>query len=521
MQASMKINHFMGSILVAQHGRVIVCKGYGMADVKLGIPNTPDTEFRIGSITKEFTATAILDLQDRGKLSVQDPICQYVPDCPKDWAPITIVNLLTHTSGIPNYTSFPSILKVEAQPITPAGLLALFENKPLDSKPGSRFRYSNSGYVVLGYIIERASGESYAEFLEKNIFQPLGLASTGYDTSHPTAKNHAVGYIHSPSEYVPAPYVDMTVPFSAGALYSTVLDLYKWDRALQSGKLLSKKSMDEMLAPQVVTGFPEREHYGFGWFISTEFNHKEISHGGAINGFTSQNCWFPDDDAYVIVLDNVTSPVVGGVARSLAAILFGEKYEIPSEHKAIVLAPDDLQKFVGQYQLRPNFILTVRREGDHLTTRATGQGNVRIYPESRNEFFAKVVDAQISFLENPSGQVIGLVLHQNGRAISAKKISSEVPAFPKVVQLAPSVLRKFVGTYQLWPGFLITITRAGDRLVAQATHQPAFPIFPESPTKFFYKVVDAQITFIENSDGQATSLVLHQAGHDFPAKKIK
>ncbi|MGH9469167.1 MAG: serine hydrolase [Terriglobia bacterium] len=521
MQASMKIGHFMGSILVAQHGRVLVSKGYGMADIKLGIPNTPETAFRIGSVTKEFTAAAILELQDRGKLSVEDPVCKYVPDCPKDWAPIKIFNLLTHTSGIPNFTSVPNYLKLEAQPITPAGLLALFKNKPLDFKPGAKFSYSNSGYEVLGYIIERVSGKSYAEFLEKNVFAPLGMKSSGYDSSHPSPKSHAQGYAYSPNGYVPAPYLDMSVPFSAGALYSTVLDLYKWDRALRAGKLLSGKSLDEMFAPQVAVGASSKTHYGFGWFISTEFHHKEISHEGEINGFTSLNSWFPDDDACVIALDNVSSPEIGVIARSLAAILFGQKYEIPTKYKAVALSPGELQKFVGQYQLGPHFIFTIRREGDQLTEQLTGQPAWPIFPASPSEFFLKIVDAQLSFVEDSSGQVTGLVLHQNGRDLPGKKISSEVPPLPKAISLPASVLQKYVGTYQLAPNFVIAITRSGDQLSGQGTGQPAFRIFPESPNKFFLKVVDAQITFMENSDGQVTGLVLHQGGRDTPAKKIK
>jgi CubicO group peptidase (beta-lactamase class C family) len=521
MQAAVQVDHFMGSVLVAQHGRVLFSKGYGMADLKLGVPNTPETEFRIGSITKEFTATAILELQAQGKLSVQDLVCKYVPNCPKDWGSIKIFNLLTHTSGIPNFTSFPNYLKIESESVTPTQLLADFENKPLDFKPGAKFSYSNSGYEVLGYIIERVSGEPYQEFLEKNIFDPIGMKDSGYDSSHPTARDHAEGYSYADGHYVPARYVNMTVPFSAGALYSTVLDLYKWDRALRAGKLIPRKSLDEMFTPQVSMGGPDNAHYGFGWVISTGFGRKEISHGGGIEGFTSVNSWFPDDDAYVIALDNVTSPEVNTVARSLTAILFGQKYEIPKKHHAIALTAEELQKFVGQYQLAPKFILTVRREGDQLITQATGQGEVPIYPESRNEFFLKVVDAQLSFVQSAGGEVTALILHQGGRDMPAKRISSEVPAAQKAISMPAEVLKKYIGRYQLAPGFVLTITLAGDQLNAQATGQPSAPIFPKSKTEFFYKIVDAQITFVENAQGQVTGLVLHQNGRDLPGTKIK
>jgi CubicO group peptidase (beta-lactamase class C family) len=524
MQASMKVDHFMGSVLIAQHGKLLFAQGYGMANVKLGIPNTPETEFWIGSITKQFTAMAILELQERGKLSVQDSVCKYVPDCPKDWGAITIYNLLTHTSGIPDFTSFPNYLKISAQPTTPAQLLALFENKPLEFKPGAKFRYSNSGYEVLGYLIQRISGETYQEFLQKNIFAPLGLKNTGYASSHPAGRNQAQGYIYSGTGYVPAPYVNMTVPFSAGALYSTVLDLYKWDRALEANALIPRKAMEEMLAPHVAMGGPGNAHYGFGWVISTEFGRKVISHEGGINGFTSFNSWFPDDHAYVIALDNVSSPEISAVSHALTAILFGQHYETPREYKAITVRPDELEKFVGQYQLAPSFIITVRRKGDQLTAQATGQPAAPIYPESKTEFFYKVVEAQISFVRSANGQVTGLVLHQNGHDMPAKKINSAVPVVPpgpKAISVPASTLQKYVGEYQLEPGFVITITREGDQLSAQATGQPGAPIYPESKTKFFYKVVEAQISFVQSANGPVTGLVLHQNGRDLPAKKIR
>ncbi len=526
MQASMKFGHFMGSILVVQHGQVLASKGYGMANVNAGIPNAPETEFRIGSITKQFTAMAILELQARGKLSVHDPVCKYVPDCPKDWASIKIYNLLTHTSGIPNFTSFPNYLEIESQQITPSGLLADFENKPLDFPPGTKFSYSNSGYEVLGYIIQRVSGDTYQDFLQKNVFDPLGLEHTGYDSSHPTGTGHAVGYVYANNHYVPARFVNMSVPFSAGALYSTTLDLYKWDRAVKAGNLIPKALLDQMLAPQVAMGGPGNTHYGLGWMISAEFGHKEISHEGGIEGFTSLNSWFPEDDTYIIVLDNVSSPQVDAIGRELAAILFGQTYQFPKEHLAITLPPGALQKFVGQYQLAPEFILTVRREGDQLSAQATGQSSAAIFPESKTAFFYKAVDAQVSFVQGADGGVTGLILHQGGRDMPAKKISSEAPPspkviFPKSIPLPASVLAKYIGAYQLAPGFVITITLSGHQLSEQATGQAAFPIFPQSPTEFFLKVVDAQISFVENSGGQVNGLVLHQGGRDVPGKKIK
>ncbi|MGH8127643.1 MAG: serine hydrolase [Gammaproteobacteria bacterium] len=425
MNAAGKAWHFMGSILVARDGRVIIAKGYGMANVEREIPNTPDTEFRIGSNTKQFTSMAIMMLQAEGKLDVHDPVCKYVPDCPKDWQPITIHNLLTHTSGIPDFTNFPIYMKVRDKTLTPTQLLALFKDKPLDFKPGAKFKYSNSGYEVLGYIVEKVSGETYAQFLQQHIFKPLGMTDSGYDSSHPTAKNHAKGYgayDDTKKKYPPAPFVDMSVPFSAGALYSTVRDLYTWDRALAAVKLLPKPLHQQMLAPQVPVGDSGKAFYGYGWFVSTEFGHRSYSHEGGIAGFTSVNSWFPDQHAYVIVLDNVTSPYVMDVARNLTAILFGKPYKLPKALKAIHLPASELQKFVGTYQLDPKFSLTITLKGDQLMSQGTGQPAIPIFPESKTEFFTKAFPSSITFKSNDKGKVTGLVLHQGGQDSPAKKI---------------------------------------------------------------------------------------------------
>ncbi len=236
-----------GSVLVEQNG-MLFSKGYNLADVDAQIPNTPQTRFRIGSNTKQFTAMAILILQDRGKLHVQDHICRYIPACPADWQPITIEELLTHSSGIPDYTNFPDFVSTWTQPTTPEALIARFKDYPLDFTPGSVFRYSSSGYVLLGYIIERVSGESYATFLHENIFAPLKMNNTGYDTTYPALPQHATGYYANRSK--PDPY-DMSVLYAAGALYSTVEDLYLWDTALMAGKLVSRQALDAMFTVHI------------------------------------------------------------------------------------------------------------------------------------------------------------------------------------------------------------------------------------------------------------------------------
>lgn len=424
MNASVKAHNFMGAILVAKDGKILIAKGYGMANVKHHIPNTKNTEFLIGSVTKQFTAMAILQLQAEGKLNVHDRICKYLPHCPKDWRPITIANLLDHTSGIPNFTSFPNYQKFQMRQVTPTQLLADFERKPLDFKPGTRFKYSNSGYVLLGYIIRRVSGQTYKQFLQKHIFDPLKMKNSGYSKTHLTAKNHATGYEYSclHGHLVKAATPNMSVPYSAGGLHSTVRDLYTWDQALAGNKLLPKALHKQMFTPRVLMTGSSNIHYGFGWMLSREFGHREIWHSGGIPGFTALNSWYPSQHVYVIVLDNVSSGNIGDIGRALTAIVFGKTYQIPKARHAITLPAKALQKFVGTYRLAPRASITITRHGDQLKAQGTGQTACPIYPESKTEFFSKAVNAQFSFVTNAKGNASKLVLHQGGQNMPAKKI---------------------------------------------------------------------------------------------------
>src|SRR5579872_3915940 len=273
-----------GSVLVARNGMLFE-KGYGLADKDMSIANTPQTRFRIGSITKQFTAMGILILQERGKLHVSDHLCLYITNCPQDWQPITLAYLLTHSSGIPDYTNFPDFVATWTQPTTPEALIARFKNMPLEFMPGSRFRYSNSGYILLGYIIERVSGESYASFLQDNIFRPLKMNNSGYDVTYPALPQHATGYYSDYSK--PDPY-DPSVLYAAGALYSTVEDLYAWNLALLNHILISQQTSDAMFTPHIPCPpsgpggclMSTDRGYGYGLFIAAEPQGRLIYHVG-------------------------------------------------------------------------------------------------------------------------------------------------------------------------------------------------------------------------------------------------
>src|SRR5262245_7493941 len=275
VQSYVDSKQFMGSVLVARGGDVLFSKGYGSANIEWNIPNTPAAKFRLGSITKQFTAALILLLEQQGKLKVDDPVKKYLPDAPAAWDKITISHLLTHTSGIPSFTGFPDYASLEPFATTPEKLVARFRDKALEFQPGEKWNYSNSGYVLLGYLIERISGESYAQFLQKSIFTPLGMRDSGYDSNTAIIEHRASGYAAGPNGLVHAGFIDMSIPFSAGALYSTTEDLLKWEQGLFGGKVISPESLQKMTTPF-------KNDYAFGLQVHNVDGRKLIDHGGGI-----------------------------------------------------------------------------------------------------------------------------------------------------------------------------------------------------------------------------------------------
>ncbi|MCA1616615.1 MAG: serine hydrolase [Acidobacteria bacterium] len=418
MNAAIKAKNFNGSILVARRGGPVVARGYGMADFEGRVPNTSKTRFRIGSLTKQFTAAAVLLLQERGKLSVQDSVCKHVDPCPAAWQPIKIHHLLSHTAGIPNFTSFPDYMKTMGQPSPPATTITRFRDRPLEFQPGENLKYSNSGYVLLGHVIERVSGQPYGAFMRENIFKPLKMENTGYDDASASAGPRAKGYRTGPGGVpTPAEHIDMTIPHAAGALYSTVEDLHLWDQALNSDRVLKKASLDAMFTAV-------RDDYAYGWRVARQEPGRTLhTHGGGINGFTSYIARYPADGVTVVVLANLEGAVSSSrVARDLAAIVYGEKYELPVALVVAKVDPKIYDSYVGDYELAPGMALAITREGDSLMAQPTGQRKIEIFPTSETVFSPRVIRAEITFARDAEGRVTHIVFSQGGRQQTAKKV---------------------------------------------------------------------------------------------------
>ena len=413
-RAQVAVNHFSGSVLVAKGDQVLFAKGYGMANVEHEVPNTPQTKFRLGSITKQFTAMAILTLQEQGKLSVDDLVSKHVEGCPESWKDVTIHHLLTHTSGIPSFTSLPGYPTSMPLPSSPAKTLDRVRDMPLEFAPGEKFVYSNSGYVLLGQIIEKVSGKPYEKFLPEVIFEPLGMKDTGYDFPAPIIPHRAAGYRRIGDQFANAAYLDMTIPHGAGALFSTVEDLHRWSVALDEGKLISSGAYEKMYTPA-------KGSYAYGWIIDEQFGHKRIGHGGGINGFSTYIGRMPDEKLCLVVLSNVEGAPSGSVAGGLAAIAIGEKYDLPKERKFIAVDGQVLDSLVGEYELRPGFVLTITRDGERLMGKATGQGKLELRAESETQFYVNEADAQVTFVKDDEGKVTKLILRQGGRETEGKR----------------------------------------------------------------------------------------------------
>jgi CubicO group peptidase (beta-lactamase class C family) len=405
---------FMGAVLVAEKDRILISQGYGSADLEWNIPNSAGTKFRIGSITKQFTAASILLLQERGKLKVDEPVKTYLPDAPKTWDKITLYNLLTHTSGIPNFTSLPEFQAFKQKERTPDEIVAFFRDRPMDFEPGTKFAYSNSNYILLGRIIEKLSGETYAEFLRKNIFTPLGMTESGADNSAAILPQRAQGYSPRQGLLVHADQTLMSIPFAAGCLYSTVGDLLKWERGLFRGKVLSPASLQAMTTPF-------KNEYGLGVFHRDATQHSVITHNGSIDGFDARLNFYPDRQLTVVVLGNVGNGSPDRIADQLGRVAYGEKVIVTSDRKPVRVAPAVLAEYVGTYK-SPTFGLTIGVEGDHLLSTTPSGQKVPLYPESQTKFFIKEFDAQVEFVRDPSTKkVTQFLVTQDGKVREVPK----------------------------------------------------------------------------------------------------
>jgi D-alanyl-D-alanine carboxypeptidase len=411
------------AVLAVKDGKIILRQGFGMANLELGIPINPGMVFRIGSITKQFTSVAIMKLAEAGKLSVSDDIEKYLPDYPTHGHTITIQHLLNHTSGIKSYTNVPAFFPMIRKDMTPTELIDTFKNQPMDFAPGERFLYNNSGYVLLGAIIEKVSGQGYESYIVENIFKPLGMNNSYYDSPTRIIPQRVSGYEKGEKDIENTGYLSMTLPYAAGSLASTVDDLHRWYQALEAGKAISQKSLEQMVQPTILKD-GKTQNYGYGWSLGSLFGEKTIEHGGGINGFTTYAVRVPEKKVLVVVLTNCTwrETAPEYVAKWIAALLCGKPVV---EKKAVTLDTKILDAIVGTYQIGEGDQRVITREGNRLFSQRSGSRKLEAFAESETEFFFKGNFSHFTIVKDDSGKVIKMIMHSAGADEEAIKIPDQ------------------------------------------------------------------------------------------------
>lgn len=505
------------TVIVVKDGKTVFRKAYGAADVAARTPMTPGTVLRLGSITKQFTAVAILMLADEGKLALNDPITRFFPDYPTGGKVITVEHLLTHTSGIASYTSKPDYVARMAKDLTVAQMIDGFKNDPLEFEPGTKFNYNNSGYFLLGAIIEKVSGMTYASFLEQRIFTPLGMKDTAYEGAGRSGAPRAAGYSAQEKGFGLAQPLSMSQPYAAGALVSTVDDLAKWDAAIASGKLLKAASWKMAFTPYKLS--PENStDYGYGWAVGKLQGAPMVHHGGGINGFRTYALRLPQQNVFVAVLANSDSgnghPEV--LAKKAAALAMGKPFMEPKEVKLDAKA---LDAFAGVYETDGPEKRSITSHDGVLRMARGDRSPVALKAYSKNGFFIPGSLARLEFERDAQGKVSHVTVDNEGNRMRSARIG-DAPAERAAVRIDNARFDAWAGSYQLAPQFTMTVSREGERYYAQATGQAKIEIFPASDDVYFSRDVNAEIRFEKAADG-APRLVLHQNGQATPGTRLQ
>jgi CubicO group peptidase (beta-lactamase class C family) len=540
MTRANKFRQFNGSVLVAENGKVIYKKGFGLANMEWNVPNETDTKFRLASITKQFTATLIMQLVEQGKLKLDGKLSEYLPDYRKDVGDkVTIHHLLTHTSGIPSYTSLPNfITEASRNPYAPVEFVKKYASGDLEFEPGAKFRYNNSGYFLLGVIIEKIHGKPYEQVMKEKIFEPAGMKNSGYDHYDALIAKRAAGYEKTPNGYRNAPYLDMSIPYAAGSLYSTVEDLYLWDQALHTDKLISAKSKELMFKPFL-------DNYAYGWNISkvTLAQSKEtlnsVAHSGGIHGFSTLLVRYPEQKHLIVLLDNTSQGEnLGRISRDLTNIIYNQPFDMPKQSLAEALmktiTEQDVAAAIKQYR---ELKATQAANYDFSEPALNALGyqllgakkikeaieifklNVEAYPQAANPYDS-LGEAYLQAGERALAlQNYKKSVELNPQNAAAVQIIKNMEAPPSTT---PVSLDAYVGQYEV-PGLgALDITKDGDKLVGAPVGQPKAELIPQGNERFLAAGPNVNLTFVKDDKGQVTHVSVRlRDGREMLAKKVK
>lgn len=511
-----KLDEPGAAVLVSRNGQIIYKKAFGMANLELNTPMQVDNVFWIASIGKQFTAVAILQLMEQGKLNLQDEITKFIPDYPTQGNKITIEHLLTHTSGIHNFSGMDDPEKKLALECTPNEVIDFFKNLPMRFSPGTKWEYSNSGYFLLGYIIEKVTGKSYGGYLEENFFKPLGMTNSFYANDTRIIKNRVGTYSLGDKGFENSKHRNITHVFSAGAIQSTVEDFFKWHQAVHSYKLVKKETLDKAFTRYRLTDGNETD-YGYGWRLGYVYENHSIWHGGLITGFGTMELYLPKEDVFVVVFSNCDCKYPKDIALKLAAFVIGRPYEykeIPVENKI-------LQRYTGLYENQKGQQRIITLEENQLYSQL-GRGPKSKLKAFQNDmfFFEDNTMFTIEFSGNQKDRIEKLITKKLDGNEVWNKTNKPIPD-TNGIKVDEKILQTYVGQYEIPSMFSFSVIKEHNRLLIQAEGQEQFEIFADTENKFFTKVNDAQFEFIKDNAGEITKVILNQGGRQADANKLK
>lgn len=474
-------------VLVIQGGKVVHKKGYGLADVENKTPIGLDTAFDLASVSKQFTAMAIMMLVERGKLSYDDNLSKFFPELPPYAKAISVRHLLNHTSGLPDVIT-PDMHRAGYQPASKDLLPLLVGRKDAVFAPGDRFQYNNTGYVLLALIVEKVSGKPFPLFMKENIFQPLGMSRTQvWDESKPIINNRAIPYTQEAGSFQSLPFGSDTYIYGAKGVVTTADDMYKWDQALYTEKLVKASTLKEAFMPAKLNNSRE-SYYGYGWNIGNDHGLNMFRHDGGYLGFRTVIARYPDQQFTVIILSNTrTVASTSSIAGRIARIYLGDRMKLPA---TVNVDQEVLRNYVGTYRADGGGPATdVTVDGNGLMIMITGQGAHRLEPLSPSEFFDEEAEnIRFKFNRDEKGNVTSFTFKGGGREETHRKLT--------VAVVDPKIYDAYAGQYQLAPGFIIKVTNESGHLFIQPGEEKKVELRPESEYRFAAAEGGPNIVFV-------------------------
>ena len=506
------------AVIVTEHGKPVYEAGQGLADINAKTRITPETVFRIGSITKQFSAAIMLQLVVEGKVSLDDKLSKFLPDYPKPGADATIAELLNHTVGVQSYTDIPGWMdeKHTAKAYTTEQMIAEFKDLPSPSKPGEKWAYNNSGYVLVGAVIEKVTGKPWYQNVEERIAKPLGLKTIQYGIVEDKMPRMARGYTDKEGKVAPSQIINMSVPHAAGALIGSVEDLAKWNAALRHGKVVPAELYAKMNSP---TKLPDgsSEPYGFGMGMRDVRGHEALGHSGGIFGFSTDSIYLPKEDVFVAVFANSDQPVTqpGTVMLQLAAMAIADPYPT---FKRVALDAKAVEPWVGLYKVKDGERRVFLRDGK-LYTQRTGGGELEAFSAGNGKYFYANSLTWFELKRDKAGTPVVAMYQQGAPTAEVAARSGDIPAELPVAEVPRSTVLTYAGNYVAAIGTLTVAVPEQGPMTVQLTGQQAIPVAAVTQTEFRLIGVDARVVF-EVEGGKATGVTIKQGGQEMPMKRV-